>query len=497
MTSTPSCCALPRVRSERGRLPVTTSAAAPCSIAASCASSRSPSTTRHPGSMYSAIVSTCMAPTSTRSPNGRRPSTRTVPSSVRTRLSRWRDIWLTDRGSRSRKNSLAKSSVARMPHTLRSASTTGRERRWCSRTSNFESPRHSCLILTHILQTEMKSKVNAFKKRLQRKPAFPDRPPSRRTIMGTSQIATQACYLRPEGADGHRGRRVSRALGHHRQHQRLNYLVSRALWLRTRERPDLQQAHRQRGQQSQQTDQTINGLQLPLLNTTATFEALMIVLNQPAMLIPVDPLPRLFERGGGHRGQQDPFQRLLAFWSLLFPDANDPHGQGLLARSRLMAWGQERHLTKGNLELGRTSFVTMPGWNLERTARLARPGSGTIQSMRELFFALLDAPILGRSHQKVRLRRLTGLKEREHIRTPISDMHPHACRLRCPNALHLAYPDIGFARFPLAPLIPLFSLGSGNAHKGFLGHAPEHSSCLRMHCKHGLDKKTASSFVAN
>src|SRR5712692_11790689 len=101
--------------------------------------------------------------------------------------------------------------------------------------NGLESPRHSCLILTHILQTEMKSKVNAFKKRLQREPAFPDRPPSRRTIMGTSQIATQACYLRPEGADGHRGRRVSRALGHHRQHQRLNYLVSRALWLRTRE----------------------------------------------------------------------------------------------------------------------------------------------------------------------------------------------------------------------------------------------------------------------
>src|SRR5713101_3213805 len=60
MTSTPSCCALPRVRSERGRLPVTTSAAAPCSIAASCASSRSPSTTRHPGSMVEYIEPGCL-----------------------------------------------------------------------------------------------------------------------------------------------------------------------------------------------------------------------------------------------------------------------------------------------------------------------------------------------------------------------------------------------------------------------------------------------------
>ena len=50
--------------------------------------------------------------------------------------------------------------------------------------------------------------------------------------MGTSQIATQACDFRPERADGHCGRRVSRALGHHRQHQRLNHLVSRVALVR-------------------------------------------------------------------------------------------------------------------------------------------------------------------------------------------------------------------------------------------------------------------------
>jgi len=49
----------------------------------------------------------------------------------------------------------------------------------------------------------------------------------------------------------------------------------------------------------------------------------------------------------------------------------------------------------------------------------------------------------------------------------VSDMHPHACRLICPNGMHLAYPDIAFALFPLAPLIALFSIGSGNArHAG-------------------------------
>src|SRR3989454_2463989 len=133
------------------------------------------------------------------------------------------------------------------------------------------------LILTHILQTEMKSKVNAFKEGLQREPAFPNGSPSRRPIMGTSQIATQAGDFRPEGADGHRGRRLSRALGHHRQHQRLNHLVSRALWFGTRISTYLQQAYGKRGQQTQQAHQAINGLQLPLLNATATFEALVIV----------------------------------------------------------------------------------------------------------------------------------------------------------------------------------------------------------------------------
>jgi hypothetical protein len=39
-------------------------------------------------------------------------------------------------------------------------------------------------------------------------------------------------------------------------------------------------------------------------------------------------------------------------------------------------------------------------------------------------------------------------------------MHPHASRLRGPNGMHLAHPDIAFALFPLAPPVALFSLGS-------------------------------------
>src|SRR5713226_4554602 len=94
-------------------------------------------------------------------------------------------------------------------------------------------PNLKALILTHILQTEMKSKMSALKKRLQREPAFPHGSPARRAITTACQIATQACHFRPEGAHRHGQRRLTGALGQHGQHQRLNHLRSAALWVFT------------------------------------------------------------------------------------------------------------------------------------------------------------------------------------------------------------------------------------------------------------------------
>jgi len=76
-------------------------------------------------------------------------------------------------------------------------------------------------------------------------------------------------------------------------------------------------------------------------------------------------------------------------------------------------------------------------------------------------------------------------------------MHPHACRLRCANGQHLAHPDVGLALLSLTPLMTLFSIGSGNAHKGFLGHASKHLSGLRAHGQHRLHEKPPSAFVAD
>jgi hypothetical protein len=106
------------------------------------------------------------------------------------------------------------------------------------------------LILTHMLQTEVKSKMSTLKKGLQREPAFPDGSPSRRTIMAACQIATQACHFRPKRTHRHSSRRVTGALGQHGQHQRLNHRIGGALWVFTSAGTHLQQAHGQRGQQT-------------------------------------------------------------------------------------------------------------------------------------------------------------------------------------------------------------------------------------------------------
>jgi hypothetical protein len=60
----------------------------------------------------------------------------------------------------------------------------------------------------------------------------------------------------------------------------------------------------------------------------------------------------------------------------------------LLARGACTRW-QERHLPAGKLEVRRTPRVTIPSRNLERTARLARPGPCLRQRMGDLVFALL------------------------------------------------------------------------------------------------------------
>ena len=168
----------------------------------------------------------------------------------------------------------------------------------------------------------------------------------------------------------------------------------------------------------------------------------------------------------------------------------------LLARGAF-AWRQEGYLTKGQMQLRRTSLTPMTSGNLKGAQILTRPGASTRQRIGDLFVLLLGTAILCGPDQKVRPCRLAGVKKREHIRTAISNVNPGASSIWGPNRVDLAYPDIGFACFPFQSLMSLFSLGSRNTDKRFLGNTSQNLARLWTNGKHGLKEKSSSSFVAD
>jgi hypothetical protein len=97
----------------------------------------------------------------------------------------------------------------------------------------------------------MKSKVNAFKERLQREPAFPNGSPERRDHHGSveDEPPRRATSVQKEPMVIVAGDWED-ALGHHGKHRRVDHLVSRTLRFGTRVSTQLQQAHGKRGQQT-------------------------------------------------------------------------------------------------------------------------------------------------------------------------------------------------------------------------------------------------------
>ncbi len=135
--------------------------------------------------------------------------------------------------------------------------------------------------------------------------------------------------------------------------------------------------------------------------------------------------------------------------------------------------------------------------HLQRTACQAWPRPCTVQAILALFFILLDAPIVSRSHQKGRVVASRGLKKGEPVCPSISDMDPDASWLGRANSLHLAHPDSGCTHFPLEPLVAWFPLRHGNTYQRVLSHTSEDLSGLREHRKHRLHEKTAPWLVAD
>ncbi len=93
--------------------------------------------------------------------------------------------------------------------------------------------------------------MSALKQRLQREPAFPDGSPERRDHHGSVPDSHPGVRLPSEiRAHRHARRRPATTLSQDGKHQRLNDLMSRALWIFTRQRPYLHHAHGQRRQQT-------------------------------------------------------------------------------------------------------------------------------------------------------------------------------------------------------------------------------------------------------
>ena len=134
--------------------------------------------------------------------------------------------------------------------------------------------------------------MNALKQSLQREPAFPDGVPSWRSIAAPRKARRPDEPLLSEiRSKSHRPRRETTSLGQDSQQERFNDLIGRALWVLTRCLPHLHQAHGKGRHQAQQAHEALNTLQLAVFKTAATFQTLMILLDQPGMGIPLHSLP--------------------------------------------------------------------------------------------------------------------------------------------------------------------------------------------------------------
>jgi hypothetical protein len=133
--------------------------------------------------------------------------------------------------------------------------------------------------------------MSALKKCLQKEPAFPNGSPAGRSIMRACQIATQACDLRPRSVP------TVMVRGDPPVRWANTASISGSITSEARRSGSSRAQARTCNKRTARGDnrpeppyQAINALQLPLFDATATFEALMIVLHQPSMSIPLDPL---------------------------------------------------------------------------------------------------------------------------------------------------------------------------------------------------------------
>src|SRR5262245_52331530 len=169
--------------------------------------------------------------------------------------------------------------------------------------ANVKYPMPKGLSFIHKLQTEMSSQMNAFKQRLDAKPAHPqgfperrdhhhDGPNSRpcarqlsRKPRSSSQWTTERSALQQWRATRHPGLASAGRSGSRRARSR--------------------RCSKRTGsfdKKPEPPDQAVGMLHLASFETASSFETLVIILHDPAVFIPPNALPGLVKRRGGNRG---------------------------------------------------------------------------------------------------------------------------------------------------------------------------------------------------
>ncbi len=121
------------------------------------------------------------------------------------------------------------------------------------------------------------------------------------------------------------------------------------VWPQARQTGQRQQADGDQTTKTQQHVDSLGLLELGSLDVTAGFEALMELLDTPALFIPLNTLGRVIGAVYGPRGEQQPFDTIP-----IIPATDDAGGEwGTAGQHGVVAWGQHLGRVPGEIQMER------------------------------------------------------------------------------------------------------------------------------------------------
>src|SRR3990170_51911 len=165
--------------------------------------------------------------------------------------------------------------------------------------------------------------------------------------------------------------------------------------------------------------------ELTALNTADALDRPVILLDAPALLVPVDLLQRLLEVIYLNGGQQHPLHGIFFRRRVDLGDIHRPNRK--CSERRLELWGTQLHLSKANLKHTMARRSPLSSGNVEHALARHRLAFHILPQTRAGVF---DPPIAFGSNQKLGVRGIAFRQRKEliHIGFAISDTHHRAGR---------------------------------------------------------------------